>query len=233
MPVSWAKSLGALALAAGVIRDDDRRDGGGPAEGNEALCVQLGRAQSRQIDYSERLQRQGADSGRFLPDPASQGRRAVRLRQQRQDHHRSRLLGTVRRRRSIRAARRMSPSTRSSPRSTSSRPTSSMSCSDTSTSIMPAISASSSTRRSSIQRDEIKNAFWPAPGFADVLHHRRISPCCATASAAACPASTRPSSSTATSICSATTASKSIAPYRTRRAARSWWCACPRPVRWC
>ena len=32
----------------------------------------------------------------LLPDSASQRRRAVRLRQQRQDHHQSRLLGTLR-----------------------------------------------------------------------------------------------------------------------------------------
>ena len=41
-----------------------------------------------------------------------------------------------------------------------------MSCSDTSTSITPAISASSSTSTFVYQRDEIKNAFWPAPGYA-------------------------------------------------------------------
>ena len=60
-----------------------------------------------------------------------------------------------------------------------------------------------------------------------------ILPCCVTASAAVEPASTRPSSLTATSICSATTASTSIEPCRTLREARSWWCACPRPGQWC
>src|SRR5947207_11251638 len=57
-----------------------RRAGGGAAEGDEAVCLQLGRAQSRQIDHSERQQRQDSDSRRLLPHPASQGRRAVRLR---------------------------------------------------------------------------------------------------------------------------------------------------------
>ena len=94
-----ASKLGEECRRVGVGRcgfRNHRRDGDGSAEGNEALCVQLRRAEPRQVDHSKRLQRQGPDTGRLLFDPSPQGRRAVRLRQQRQDHYRSRLLGTVR-----------------------------------------------------------------------------------------------------------------------------------------
>ena len=70
------------------------------------------------------------------------------------------------------------------------------------------------------QRDEIKNAFWPAPGYATFFITAGLRVACATASAAACRTRSRPSSSRVTSICSATTASKSTAPCRIRPAAR-------------
>lgn len=80
------------------------------------------------------------------------------------------------------------------------------------------------------QRDEMRNAFWPAPGYATFFISDDFA-MLRNSVGGGCHPSTRPSSSTAISTCSETIASSSTAPCRTRPEARSWWCACRKLAR--
>ena len=84
---------------------------------------------------------------------------------------------------------------------------------------MPAISASSFNSTFVYQRDEIKNGFWPAYGYATFFITGDFA-MLRNGIGGSMPAKYKTIDSRVISTCSATTASKSTAPSRTRPAAR-------------
>ena len=160
------------------------------------------------------------------------GRRAVRLRQQRQDHHQPRLLGTVRegaRSGPLARHRHRHPAQQDQRQAVRHQV-----CRARAFPRRPCRQYRQVPRldlRVSARRDQER--VLAGTGLRHFLHHRRFCHAAQRRRWHRCRASTRPSSSTATSICSATTASTSIAPCRTPREARSWSCVCRRPARSC
>ena len=76
MPVSWAKSLGALALTAAAVTTTAAIAADPPKE-MKLYVFSSGALNLDKSIIQNGVERQGTDPGRLLPDPPSQGRRAV------------------------------------------------------------------------------------------------------------------------------------------------------------
>ena len=170
-------------------------------------------------------------SGRIFPDPSSEGQCAVRLRQQRQGHHRPGLLGTVRQ--GARSGAHAGYRHRRPAQKINVKP------SDVNYVVLGHFHLDHAGNVGKFpdatfvyQRDEIKNAFWPEPGFATFYITGDFA-LLRNSVGGGMPTRSRPSSSRATSICLATTASRSTAPCRIPRQPDGGRAPAQDTARWC